>query len=60
MTVNNGFPPGYFVIRSVASDRIIDVAADSYEDDAPIILFPSTESSLVECAEVVPPIPPYP
>ena len=43
-----GFPPGYFVIRSVATDRLWDVSSDEVEDGAPIILWPEKEQSLVE------------
>ncbi|KAL0951704.1 hypothetical protein HGRIS_008379 [Hohenbuehelia grisea] len=43
-----GFPPGYFVIRSVASNRLLDVANDAMEDGEEIILWPEKDSSLVE------------
>jgi len=43
-----GFPPGYFIIRSVASDRLWDVAADDVEDGTEIVLWPEKEKSLVE------------
>ena len=43
-----GFPPGYFVIRSMANDRLLDVAGDGVEDSNEVILWPATESSLVE------------
>ncbi|KAI0053436.1 WD40 repeat-like protein [Auriscalpium vulgare] len=45
---NYGFPEGYFVINSVASKRLLDVAGDSVEDGAEVILWPQKESSLVE------------
>lgn len=45
---NNGFPPGYFVVRSVACNRLLDTDSDSSEDGADVILYPETESSLVE------------
>jgi len=44
----NGFPPGYFVIRSVATNRLLDVCMDEIEDGTEIILWPETDSSLVE------------
>lgn len=44
----NGFPPGYFVIKSVATDRLLDVAQDDIEDGTEIILWPERETSLVE------------
>lgn len=43
-----GFPPGYFVIRSVATDRLWDVSSDEVEDGTPLILWPQKEQSLVE------------
>ncbi|KAI0031258.1 hypothetical protein K488DRAFT_52469 [Vararia minispora EC-137] len=52
LVYENGFPPGYFILRSVACDRVLDVEKDSYEDDAPVCLYPSTESSLVESFRV--------
>jgi hypothetical protein len=46
---SNGFPQGYFMLRSVASDRVLDTKMDWCEDDTSILLFPSNEKSLVEC-----------
>ena len=46
--VNFGFPAGYFVIRSLATGRLLDVELDSVEDGTEIILWPEKESSLVE------------
>lgn len=43
-----GFPPGYFLIRSVASNRLIDVTMDDIEDGTEIGLWPEKEKSLVE------------
>lgn len=43
-----GFPLGYFVIRSAASNRVLDVSDDSIEDGADVLLWPEKESSLVE------------
>ncbi|GLB35785.1 hypothetical protein LshimejAT787_0300730 [Lyophyllum shimeji] len=43
-----GFPTGYFVVRNVATDRVLDVTGDSMEDGAEIILWSETETSLVE------------
>lgn len=45
---NYGFPPGYFVIRSVATERLLDVEQDNVGDGAEIILWPEKETSLVE------------
>lgn len=43
-----GFPAGYFVIRSVAAQRLWDVEADDVEDETEIVLWPEKEKSLVE------------
>ncbi|KLO05287.1 hypothetical protein SCHPADRAFT_839583 [Schizopora paradoxa] len=45
---NFGFPLGYFVIRSLATGRVLDVASDSQKDGGEVILWPAKESSLVE------------
>lgn len=47
-----GFPPGYFIIKNVATDKLLDVESDMVEDGTPLILFPGTESSLVEGASL--------
>jgi hypothetical protein len=44
----HGFPPGYFLIRSAASGRLLDVCLDKSNDGTPLILWPEKESSLVE------------
>jgi hypothetical protein len=44
----NGFPPGYFVIRSLANGRMLDVEMDKAADGTPVLLWPEKESSLVE------------
>ncbi|KAI6161431.1 WD40 repeat-like protein [Pisolithus thermaeus] len=43
-----GFPPGYFVIRSLATGRVWDVSADAVEDGTEVILWPEKEHSLIE------------
>lgn len=43
-----GFPAGYFVIKNLATNRLLDVESDMVEDGTPIILWPETETSLVE------------
>ncbi|KAJ6541801.1 WD40-repeat-containing domain protein [Mycena capillaripes] len=43
-----GFPPGYFVIRSVASKRLLDVTADDIEDGTEVLLWPEKDTSIVE------------
>lgn len=50
-----GFPPGYFVIKSVATERSLDVESDLVEDGTPLILFPETETSLVEGMSILQP-----
>ncbi|KAJ7762386.1 hypothetical protein DFH07DRAFT_814203 [Mycena maculata] len=44
----HGFPPGYFIIRSVASNRLLDVTEDAIEDGADLLLWPEKDSSIVE------------
>jgi hypothetical protein len=44
----HGFPLGYFVIRSVATNRLLDVNHDDMRDGAHLILWPEKESSLVQ------------
>lgn len=44
-----GFPRGYFMLRSLGTDRVLDVCQGLIADGTAIILWPSTESSLVEC-----------
>jgi hypothetical protein len=43
-----GFPPGYFVLHSVSSGRMLDVSSHSVQDGASVILWPETDNSLVE------------
>lgn len=45
---DSGFPAGYFVIRSVATNRLLDVTMDDIEDGTEIGLWPEKEKSLVE------------
>lgn len=45
-----GFPAGYFVVRSTASDRLLDVSGESVKNGTDIILYPEKEKSLVEGA----------
>lgn len=47
---NYGFPHGYFVIRSCATGRLLDVEHDSVSDSAELILWPEKETSLVDGA----------
>ncbi len=41
---DSGFPAGYFVIRSVATNRLLDVTMDEIEDGTEIGLWPEKES----------------
>ena len=43
-----GFPPGCFILRSVSTKRLFDVAGESVRDRTPIILWPEKDNSLVE------------
>ncbi|PFH52344.1 hypothetical protein AMATHDRAFT_74390 [Amanita thiersii Skay4041] len=47
-TVTHGFPHGYFVIKSIACNRVLDVAGDEVEDSTAVLLWPEKEKSLVE------------
>lgn len=44
----SGFPTGYFVIKSVATNRLLDVTLDEIEDGTEIALWTEKEKSLVE------------
>ncbi|KAJ7157164.1 WD40 repeat-like protein [Mycena filopes] len=44
----HGFPPGYFIIRSVASNRLLDVTMDDIEDGTEVVLWPEKDTSIVE------------
>ncbi|KAF7307469.1 hypothetical protein MIND_00541300 [Mycena indigotica] len=43
-----GFPPGYFIIRSVGCNRLLDVTLDEFEDGTEIALWPEKDKSIVE------------
>ncbi|KAJ7292730.1 WD40 repeat-like protein [Mycena rebaudengoi] len=43
-----GFPAGYFIVRSVASNKLLDVSADDIEDGTEICLWPEKDTSIVE------------
>ena len=43
-----GFPAGYFVIKNVATGKLLDVQSDMVEDGTPVILYDETETSIVE------------
>ncbi|KAI0094306.1 hypothetical protein BDY19DRAFT_880903 [Irpex rosettiformis] len=43
-----GFPSGYFVIKNIATNRLLDVQSNGVEDGTGLILWPENESSLVE------------
>lgn len=44
-----GFPPGYFLIRSVVTGRLLDVEMGWSEDGTQLILYTENETSLVDC-----------
>jgi hypothetical protein len=52
---DHGFPLGYFLLGSVSSGRLLDVASDSIQDGAPIILWPEKDNSLVEGKSLISP-----
>ncbi|KAI0361487.1 WD40 repeat-like protein [Trametes cingulata] len=43
-----GFPQGYFMLRSLGTARVLDVAQGLLDDGTDIILWPATDSSQVE------------
>ncbi|TBU63826.1 WD40 repeat-like protein [Dichomitus squalens] len=43
-----GFPQGYFMLRSLGTNRVLDVSEGLSDDGTPIILWPMNETSLVE------------
>ncbi|KAH9835897.1 WD40-repeat-containing domain protein [Rhodofomes roseus] len=43
-----GFPPGYFIIRSVATGRLLDVEMGWADDGTQMILYTENETSLVD------------
>ena len=43
-----GFPPGFFVIKNVATGRVLDIESGMVGDGAPVILWPETETFLVD------------
>lgn len=45
---NFGFPMGYFVIKSIATGRVLDVEGSKTDDAVELILWPEKETSLVE------------
>ncbi|KAG8900615.1 Elongation factor 2 [Tulasnella sp. 403] len=46
--LNTGFPGGYFIIRSMATDKLLDVARGENNDGTEVLLWTESESSLVE------------
>ena len=51
----HGFPPGYFTVKSVASNRLLDVAGDAIEDGTDVLLWVEKEKSLVESKIIIEP-----
>ena len=46
--MSNGFPSGYFIIKSVGAQRVLDVQGKGTADGNPVIAYPELESSWVE------------
>jgi len=46
--LNTGFPGGYFLVRSVATDKVLDVSRGESADGTEILLWRNKEKSLVE------------
>ena len=44
----SGFPLGYFMIRSLASGRVLDVDSNQLSDNTEVVLWEEKEKSLVE------------
>lgn len=44
----SGFPLGYFLIRSLATGRVLDVDSNELSDSAEVVLWEEKEKSLVE------------
>jgi hypothetical protein len=44
---SNGFPSGYFIIRSIATGRLLDVSGSSNQDGSEVVLWPEKDGSLV-------------
>lgn len=43
-----GFPAGYFVIRSIATKKVLDVSASMTDDGTEVVLWSEKERSLVQ------------
>jgi len=46
--MSNGFPSGYFMVKSVGAQRVLDVEGKGTADGNPVIAYPILESSVVE------------
>jgi len=49
----SGFPSGYFIVKSIASGRVLDVLGDGVEDGTDVALWPEKGSSLVESEDLI-------
>ena len=47
-----GFPTGYFLIKSLATGRLLEIYQNEAKDNSPVALWPVREQSLVESASV--------
>ncbi|QRV97555.1 ricin-type beta-trefoil lectin domain protein [Ceratobasidium sp. AG-Ba] len=46
-TTPSGFPPGYFMIKNCANDRLLDITTSASADGTHAVLWPQKESSTV-------------
>ncbi|KZO92336.1 hypothetical protein CALVIDRAFT_540977 [Calocera viscosa TUFC12733] len=46
--VTHGFPTGYFIIRNLSTNRVLDVGGSATADGSELFLWPEKEGSLVE------------
>ncbi len=46
--MSSGFPQGYFLIKSVAADRVLDVENAADIDGTPVIAWPELEANWVQ------------
>ena len=51
-TESLGFPTGYFLIKSVATGRLLEIYQGETKDNSPVALWPAREQSLVESTSI--------
>ncbi|EJU05856.1 hypothetical protein DACRYDRAFT_62552 [Dacryopinax primogenitus] len=47
-SVTHGFPNGYFIIRHLSTNRVLDLGGSATADNSEVFLWPEKEGSLVE------------